>query len=159
MVDIDVMFKDVIFNVKPEEQKKLLKLYSNYKNIKGYENYEELESNIYAKQSVNNDKDKIRFELQRIDDFMRFKNIKNSDVYDRFYSIGKAFFIYDKYDDGNIDNSALKAVIESIILLETDLGMRIGLYKELCEYFEKEIQNKYNKNGYIKQEHRVKGNG
>lgn len=160
--NIDGIFKNIIFDLKPEEQRKLLKLYSNYKNIKSYDNYEELEKDIYTRQSVNNDKEKVKFELERIKDFIEVNKIENREIFDRFYFVNKAFIIYSTYGEESIDNGALKDIIESIILLELDLGMRIGLYMELCECFEKEIINSYIKKEKNKDEYKeyiVKGNG
>ena len=141
--DIDIMFKKIIFNKKYEEQKRLLKLYSNYKNIKINNNYKELEAKIYAKQGINNRKEKVDFEIQRIK-----KNLKNNGkndpiVKNRIKFIEKAYIVYLLYSEDNKDDNILKYIINDIILLELDMDMKIGLWEELCEYVEKEITKEY----------------
>ena len=141
--DIDIMFKKIIFNKKYEEQKRLLKLYSNYKNIKINNNYKELETKIYAKQGINNRKEKVDFEIQRIK-----KNLKNNGKNDpiiknRIKFIEKAYIVYLLYSEDNKDDDILKYIINDIILLELDMDMKIGLWEELCEYVEKEITKEY----------------
>ena len=141
--DIDIMFKKIIFNKKYEEQKRLLKLYSNYKNIKINNNYKELETKIYAKQGINNRKEKVDFEIQRIK-----KNLKNNGKNDpiiknRIKFIEKAYIVYLLYSEDNKEDDILKYIINDIILLELDMDMKIGLWEELCEYVEKEITKEY----------------
>lgn len=141
--DIDIMFKKIIFNKKYEEQKRLLKLYSNYKNIKINNNYKELETKIYAKQGINDRKGKVDFEIQRIK-----KNLKNNGKNDpiiknRIKFIEKAYIVYLLYSEDNKDDDILKYIINDIILLELDMDMKIGLWEELCEYVEKEITKEY----------------
>ena len=139
--EIDKNFKKIIFSIRPEEQKKYLKMYNYYRNIKSYD-YKELENKIYAKQGITDDKRKIEFELRRIRAFFKTNNITDEEFQERFNYIEKAFMVYSEYDDdiGKGDN-ILNEIINSIISLELDMGMKIGLYAELCDYFESEIIN------------------
>jgi len=149
--NIDEKFKNVIFSLNSYEQKKLLKLYNNYKNIKLYNNYEDIENDLYIKYSVNSIEEKIHFELQRISKFIYSINDIDSEFINRLNFIIKTFMFTKTLKEENLEN-IFKDIINNIILLEIDLNMKIGLYSELCEYFESEVQNKY-----VRSEERVYG--
>ena len=87
------------------------------------------------------------------------KNNTSTDNYNRLFLIEKAFIINFTYGEDDVDSGILKDTFNSIIMLEMDLNMKIGLYGEFCDCFEENLQNEYKANNKAREEHRIRGNG
>ena len=156
------MYKFIMGATDTESKLKLLKLFGKYKKIKSYNEYKELEDKIYEKYAATNDNDKIKIELQRINLYLKKNNIHDYDINNSLLSIAKTFKIYLEFinKSGN-DDATKKEIINNILSLELDLGMKIALYNEYCNYFEELVNDKYheikeNDKNIIK--NRTKGN-
>ena len=112
-----------------EDKKTFLKLKKEYYKVKGINNYKDVQEKLY------DDKNKaeiLSFELSRI----LKQNADNPEVLEYIASIQSILSSY----KGEITDELYENVASIIIFLEISLGMKIGLFRELCFIFESKLQ-------------------
>lgn len=117
-------------NVTAEEKKYFLRLKNQYYKVKNIKNYELLQKKLY------NDKSRyeiISFELARI---LNMNNLPMK-VSEQVSDIEKLLAIY---KDSKLTDELYEKIVTLIIKIEMSLGMKIGLFSELCTLFESELK-------------------
>ena len=120
---------------KLDDKKRFLRLKREYLRIKSIKDYESVQEKLYAGK---NKKEIISFELLRILN-------KNKDDADILEQVNNVKSILDLYDMDIPDELYIK-IVNGIISLELSLGLKIGLFKELCIIFKdecKKIEEEY----------------
>ena len=122
-----------------EEKKNFLKLKKEYYKVKNIENYKYVQEKLYDNK---NKTEILSFELSRI----LKQNADNPDVLEYIASIQSILSSY----KGEITDTLYLNVASIIIFLEISLGMKIGLFRELCLIFEDKLQkiSSLEKEGY-----------
>lgn len=116
------------------DKKTFLKLKKEYYRIKAIDDYDSIQDKLYENKSKSA---VLSFELSRI----LKQNANNSEVLDYIASIQS---ILSSYKDEITDELYIN-IANIIISLEISLGMKIGLFKEVCSIFETKIQEIYEK--------------
>lgn len=111
----------------------LKQLYVLYLRFEKLNNYDEEEKKLYNNM---NDYDKILFETERINKFLRGKR-------DKRVSSSLNLIKNLVSNNRNMDDRLYASIYEEIIRLELKLGMQIGLYKEVCSLFKEKVINYY----------------
>lgn len=112
-----------------EEKKNFLKLKKEYYKVKSIDNYKVVQEKLYDNK---NKAEILSFELSRI----LKQNANNPDVLEYIASIQSILSSY----KGEITYELYINVASIIIFLEISLGMKIGLFSELCLIFENKLQ-------------------
>ena len=114
-----------------EEKKYLVKLKKIYFKVNNIEDIREYENRLYNNKSK---KEKIDFEIERIN-----LKIKTSDGQVVDALINK---VLENMKNSKFSDDICDEIINSIIRIEVDLGLEIGLFEEFEIYFQDEV-NKY----------------
>ena len=130
---IDLSKKYLESNVSVEEKKYFLKLKSLYFEIKNIKDYSQIQQNIYANKSK---KEIVLLEVTRILNNINVDCVILTQIDDIKYLIS----VYDNY----LPDELYDRLVDTIIRIEISLGMKIGLFNELCNMFEKILDNKDN---------------
>lgn len=112
-----------------EEKKSFLRLKKEYYKVKNIENYKEVQEKLYDNKSK---AEILSFELSRI----LKQNANDSETLEYVASIQSILSSY----KGEITDELYISVSSIIIFLEISLGMKIGLFSELCLIFENKLQ-------------------
>lgn len=112
-----------------EEKKNFLKLKKEYYKVKSIDNYKVVQEKLYDNK---NKAEILSFELSRI----LKQNANNPEVLEYIASIQSILSSY----KGEITDELYVNVASIIIFLEISLGMKIGLFSELCLIFEGKLQ-------------------
>lgn len=107
-----------------------LKLKKEYYRIKNIQNYNDVQAKLYENKSR---AAILSFELSRI----LKQNDNNPEVLEYISSIQSILSSY----NGEISEELYNNVATTIIFLELSLGMKIGLFKEVCSIFESKLQD------------------
>lgn len=126
----DLTKKYLESNASVEEKKYFLILKSQYFEIKNIKDYKEKQQKMYAGKSKN---EIILLEITRI------LNNKNIDplILSQIADIKYLLRVY----SSNLPDELYSKLIDIIIRIEISLGMKIGLFDELCNMFEKMLDN------------------
>lgn len=129
-VTIEELYQKYIMSDKNLDAKKyFVKLKDEYIKIKKIENYQRIQETLYA----NKDRAEIlSFELSRI----LKQNPDNPKILERIASVQSILSSY----KGNIPDDSYVNIVDTIIYLELHLGMKIGLFNEVCLIFESKLQ-------------------
>lgn len=112
-----------------ELKKDMLRLKKEYVFINKIPNYKDVEDQLY---NGKNQKEKILFEIKRIRRELkkRFKEEKSILEVLKFIEIlNQSEMTYDEY----------LVVVANLLKIEFYLDMRVGLFKELCDIFERKV--------------------
>ena len=116
-------------NATVEEKKFFLQLKNQYFRIKSINDYEILQKKLYSNKSRC---EIILFEIARI-----LKNDKlNVKISEQISDVKKLLTIN---GDDELTDELYEKIINFIIRIEMSLGMKIGLFNELCNMFENEM--------------------
>lgn len=126
----DISKKYLEGNSSLNEKKFFLSLKKEYLKIKKINNRDLLQNKLY---SGKNKGEIISFEIRRI-----LNNRELSpEIISQINDIKKILIMY----NNNLNDNLYYKVINSVIKIEISLGMKIGLFNELCNFFENEIDN------------------
>lgn len=131
--DVSKKFLDCLGKASDKHEKELLKqLYMEYMRIQTLGDYNLEEEKLYGGMDNYN---KLSFELKRIES----ETISRKKPLPMNASLAQVFI-----EKGSIDNELYNMLAEQIIMSQLELKMKIGLYSEVCELFEKKIDYKEN---------------
>ena len=138
MSDLDIYNAKELFllqSLSVKEKSFILKLISKVKQIaklnRNLEILEKISSEIYKSIGINDDIEKIEFEISRISKKLS-GNLHNKDYYIKELNILRLLVDTYKKDNNVVD---INDLYDSIIELEIELGLSIGLYDKLMNYF------------------------
>lgn len=112
-----------------EEKRYFAKLKTEYLKIKGIKDYQKIQIRLYENKSKI---EIIKFEIARIKNHSKC----NAKIFAQIDDINSLLKIY----NDNIPEQKYYKIINLIIKMEIQMGMRIGLFKELCDLFEAEVK-------------------
>lgn len=118
------------------EKSLLRQLYAVYLRILNINDYSLVEKELYDNKG---DYDKVMFEISRIDDYLKIKRNLNNEYISRRLSLLKSL----TFENNNIDDKLYNTIFEEIINIELEIGMKIGLYDEVCNLFVRKVNEYY----------------
>ena len=110
------------------QKKEFLRLKSEYYKVKKIENYSDVQRQLYKGKTKS---EIVAFEIFRILKFSEAHSFKC----DSIIEIKRMLFS----SKGKISDEVYSSFIKNIIKYEITLGMRVGLFDELCNLFEDKI--------------------
>ena len=134
----DITKKFVDSNASIAEKREFLILKREYLKVVNIKDYRETQKQLYQNKTRN---EIITFELARI----RNKGDVNPEVMEQISNVERMLSLRDE----DISDDLYMKIINGIIKLEISLGMRVGLFNELCCLFEEELKNVESKLSYV----------
>lgn len=123
------------------DKKFFLNLRKEYLTVKGVKDYKTKQQKLYENKTR---KEIVLFEVARI---------KNNNGFNSYYSDKVATIIKTlELNSEMISDQLYKSIVDEVIKMEISLGIKIGLFEELCNLFHDEVSNieAYLANGSIR---------